>query len=784
MDNKQLSKIVCDSIKLAKQLKHEYVTAEHMLYVMCHDDKFMKAFSECGGDLSVLKGALRNFFFKNMEEVEYQGSPELSVVMEEALTLAERFAAGTGSDTVEAVHLLYGISQANESYACFYIAAQHVDCEEVIYRMQYDEEADNINNEANSGMFGVIDNVDMQRLEIPGTGFGIIISGFPPQMVNRDTPQEVNRNARQQRERDKKEEPWRKLVVNLNEAVKEKKEPLVGREDIIKRTMQILCRKYKSNAIHLGEPGVGKTAITMGLARLLNEGLVPEQLKGATIFSLDMGSLVAGTQFRGDFEKKLEMVIEGLKTVEKPIVYIDEIHTMVGAGAGSESNMDASNLLKKTLTEGKIKFIGATTYEEYKKYFEKDKALSRRFKTIDVRETSEEETIEILHGIKKYYEEYHNVTYTDEAITSAVELSAKYITERYFPDKAIDLLDEAGSFVALTRRNKKNIVIGRDKIEEVLSKTCNIPKQTVETSEVRKLSQLEDDMKKVVFGQDEAIEQLVRCIKISRAGLNEDNKPVASMLFVGPTGTGKTEVAKTLAEKTGVKLIRFDMSEYQEKHTVAKLIGSPAGYVGYDDGGQLTEVIRKNPHCVLLLDEIEKAHPDVYNTLLQVMDNATLTDNQGRSADFRNVVIIMTSNAGARDIGKRGIGFGAVDAGNNVMDAELKRVFAPEFRNRLTKVIKFNPISDEMALMIAEKQFQKLKEKVEAKGIKLTVTKRCYKAIADKGTSIETGAREIQRVIDNEVKPLFVDEILFGDLKEGTKCRLDHLKDGFKIYIK
>ena len=291
-------------------------------------------------------------------------------------------------------------------------------------------------------------------------------------------------------------------------------------------------------------------------------------------------------------------------------------------------------------------------------------------------------------------------------------------------------------------------------------------------------------MKKVVFGQDEAIEQLVRCIKISRAGLNEDNKPVASMLFVGPTGTGKTEVAKTLAEKTGVKLIRFDMSEYQEKHTVAKLIGSPAGYVGYDDGGQLTEVIRKNPHCVLLLDKIEKAHPDVYNTLLQVMDNATLTDNQGRRADFRNVVIIMTSNAGARDIGKRGIGFGAVDAGNNVMDAELKRVFAPEFRNRLTKVIKFNPISDEMALMIAEKQFQKLKEKVEAKGIKLTVTKRCYKAIADKGTSIETGAREIQRVIDNEVKPLFVDEILFGDLKEGTKCRLDHLKDGFKIYIK
>lgn len=765
-------RVVKESIKLAKKLRNEYVTNEHMLYAMTFEDEFQNAFEECGGSIRVLRDSINEYFSTHLDKVYYDGYPKLSEVAKETVRLATEYAEMEGSKSVGVRHLLLGISQSDESYACYYIALQNIDYEEVLYYLKSYTVGNKIEK-------GIIEDIGSgQRIEIPGTGFGIVFSEFNPQQMNNKI------TGRQSSNKEDKDETWRKLLTNLNEAVKEIHEPLVGREDIIERTLQILCRKYKSNAIHLGDPGVGKTAITMGIAKMLNEGNVPEQLKGSTIFSLDMGGLVAGTQFRGEFESRLESIIKGVKTVEKPIIYIDEIHTMVGAGAGSEGSLDASNILKKSLTEGKIKFIGATTYEEYKKNFEKDKALNRRFKSIDVRETSEEETVEILHGIKKYYEDYHTVTYTDEAITSAVKLSAKYITERYLPDKAIDLLDEAGAAIALSRNNSDIIVIDKHKIEEVLSKTCNIPKQTVESNEVKKLAVLEDDMKSEVFGQDTAIKELARCIKTARAGLNDDNKPVASMLFVGPTGTGKTEVARTLAEKTGVKLIRLDMSEYQEKHTVAKMIGSPAGYVGYEDGGQLTELIRKNPHCVLLLDEIEKAHPDIFNALLQIMDNATLTDNQGRKADFRNVVIIMTSNAGARDIGKRGIGFGAEDTGTESMDAELKRVFAPEFRNRITKVIKFNEVSPEMALMIAEKQFKKLKEKVEAKGIKLTVTKRCYKAIADKGTSIETGAREIQRIIDNEVKPLLVDELLFGDLKEGTKCRLDHLKDGFKIYIK
>ena len=786
---------VKEAIKLAKKMRHEYVTNEHMLYVMTFESNFQEAFYECGGDIEILRSSLNQFFVRHMEKIHYDGYPKLSKVAKDAVKIATEYAIQLESDDILSYHVLYGISQSEESYACYYIAIQNIDYERVIAYLRTVEVGGKLRD---SGMEGA-DHTNLEHsVKIPGSGFGIVISQIPLDQLdqiekemlgiqsefrdikdkNSDT-KDKNSNTK-----DNKNEAWKKLVLNLNEHVKTVKEPLVGREDIIERTIQILCRKYKSNAIHLGEPGVGKTAITLGIAKMLNEGNVPEQLKGATIYSLDMGSLIAGTHFRGEFENRLGAIINGLNREYKPIVYIDEIHTMVGAGAGSEGSLDASNILKRSLTEGNIRFIGATTYEEYKKYFEKDKALSRRFKTVDVRETNEEETLEILNGVKRYYEEYHNVTYTDEAITSAIKLSSMYITDRFLPDKAIDLLDEAGAAVGLTRTSSDVVPVYRCNIEEVLSKTCNIPKQTVESSEVNKLATLSNDMKAEVFGQDTAIEELVRCIKIARAGLNDHNKPIASMLFVGPTGTGKTEVAKTLAKNTGVKLIRFDMSEYQEKHAVAKFIGSPAGYVGYDDGGQLTEIIRKNPHCVLLLDEIEKAHPDVYNTLLQVMDNATLTDNQGRRADFRNVVIIMTSNAGARDIGKRGIGFGAVDAGNNVMDAELKRVFAPEFRNRLTKVIKFNPINDEMALMIAEKQFGKLKEKVEAKGVKLTVTKRCYKAIADKGTSIETGAREIQRIIDNEVKPLLVDEILFGDLKEGAKCRLDHLKDGFKIYIK
>ena len=776
MDTRMFDIYVSKAVQLARQMKHEYITAEHLLYVICEDKKFIRAFEECGGNINTLKESLKQHFRKHVSLIlNEEFGPEFSIVCKNALNKATEFAKDAGSNKVDTVHILYGISQIHECYACYYIAIQ-ADFDEVLNKMLvYTRE-----EEGGDIPYDDFYEIPTHHLEFPG--FGIVISEMIPNIEQIPPYEHIGNGKRHPKKTGNK--PWMKYVVNLNEAVKGIKEPLIGREDIIERTMQILCRKYKSNVIYLGDPGVGKTAIVNGLAKMINNGRVPEQLKSATIYSIDIGALVAGTKFRGDFEERLENVIKGLKEIKNPIVYIDEIHTVVGAGGGSDGSLDASNMLKKVLTEGKIKFIGSTTYEEYRKYIEKDKALSRRFKTIDIKEPSIDETIQILKGIKKHYEEYHGVKYTANAIKSAVELSAKYITERFLPDKAIDLLDEAGAYIALKKKDNKTVTVDENTIEEVLSKTCNIPKQTIGANEAKAVCSLEDEMKKEVYGQEEAINEIVRCIKTARAGLNEDNKPVANMLFVGPTGTGKTEVAKVLADKLGIKLIRFDMSEYQEEHTVAKLIGSPAGYVGYDDGGLLTEVIRKNPHCVLLLDEIEKAHPDIYNTLLQVMDNATLTDNKGRKADFRNVIIIMTSNAGAREMGKKTIGFNSSIINDSAMDAEVKRVFSPEFRNRLTKIIKFNPINDEMALMIAEKQFRKLKEKIEAKGVSLRVTKRCYKAIADKGISIETGAREIQRIIDSEVKPLFVDKILLGELSEGTECKLDYINDKFKISVK
>lgn len=569
-------------------------------------------------------------------------------------------------------------------------------------------------------------------------------------------------------------------AVCINDEVKNSC-PLIGREAELERTMQVLCRRQKNNPLHVGEPGVGKTAITYGLAARINEGRVPEKLKNARIYGIDLGSMLAGTQFRGDFEKRLKAVMEELKEEENPILYIDEIHNLVGAGAVNGGSMDASNLLKPYLTDGKLKFIGATTYEEYKKYFSKDKSLVRRFQNIDIKEPTVEETVEILNGLKPYYEKFHHVRYQKGTMEHAASLSEQYINERYLPDKAIDLIDEAGAYLELHPKNKKIQVVDKKLVEEVLAKICRIPKQTVETEERQKLARLERELKGRVFGQEAAVDQLTNAIKLSKAGLSEENKPVGSLLFVGPTGVGKTELAKSVAEVLGIRLVRFDMSEYSEKHTVAKLIGSPAGYVGYEEGGLLTEAIRKNPHCVLLLDEIEKAHSDIYNILLQIMDYATLTDNQGRKADFRSVILIMTSNAGAEKADRASIGFGGRQLNEEGITDEVKRVFRPEFRNRLDRIIIFRPLDAAMADRIVGKEFGNLARKAAEKNVELTLSRACRKYLAAKGVSREYGAREIKRIIGQEIKPLLVDEMLFGRLKKGGSCEVDY--DGDQVIL-
>jgi ATP-dependent Clp protease ATP-binding subunit ClpA len=494
--------------------------------------------------------------------------------------------------------------------------------------------------------------------------------------------------------------------------------------------------------------------------------------------------MLAGTKYRGDFEERIKNVLDELKKYNNPIVYIDEIHNIVGAGALNGGALDASNLLKPYLMEGKIRFIGATTFDEYKKHFNKDKALSRRFQTIEIKEPSVEETIEILEGLKENYEKYHNVKFTKEAIISAATLSAKYMNDRYLPDKAIDIIDEAGAFVAV-KDNKVDevVIIDETVIEEIISKVCNIPKKTVESNEIKNLKTMESTLKENIFGQDNAIEEVTRCIKMSRAGLNEDNKPVAAMLFVGPTGVGKTEIAKCLAKSLGVELVRFDMSEYSEKHAASKLIGSPPGYVGYEEGGLLTDTIRKKPHCVLLLDEIEKAHSDILNVLLQVLDYATLTDNQGRKADFRNAVIIMTSNAGAKNIGKNLVGFGERKIKDEAIMDEVKRILTPEFRNRLDKIVVFNYLNESMAISIAKKELNNFKEKLINKNVLMEFSEASIKYIAEMGISKEYGAREIIRIVNSELKPLLVDEILFGRLNTGGKCSIDVVSNKFVLNV-
>jgi len=742
---KSVNDIFLRAFQQAKINKDEFITPEHILYASLFQEEFVSSVEACGGDVENLKSKLKEYIELYVSKKE-DGEPTESVGFKQLIYRAGLQAQSCGKNVISLDHIINAIYTLEDSYASYYMQEEGIDLRDLLYALCHDN--DKKENEEN------------------------ITQGEVEEAEGDNTSKHSDSSI------------LKKYTINLTTLAKEQdKDPLIGREDILYRTIQVLCRRTKNNPIHVGEPGVGKTAITMGLARLIAEGKVPKKLKDAEIFAMDLGSMLAGTKYRGDFEERIKKVLEATKKHPNPIVYIDEIHNIVGAGALSGGSLDASNLLKPYLMEGKLRFIGATTYDEYKKYFSKDKALSRRFQVIDVKETTVEETIEILKGIKENYEKYHQVQYTEEAIKSAVILSDKYINERYLPDKAIDVIDEAGSYVAIKKRKDQEIIIiDETVIEEVVSQMCKIPKKTVESSEVTSLKNLESTLKEQVFGQDLAIEEVVRCIKMSKAGLNEDNKPVASMLFVGPTGVGKTEIAKTLAKGLGIELVRFDMSEYVEKHAASKLIGSPPGYVGYEEGGLLTDAIRKKPHCVLLLDEIEKAHGDILNVLLQVMDYATLTDNQGRIADFRNVIIIMTSNAGARNIGKNLVGFGEREVRGEAIMEEVKKVFSPEFRNRLDKIVVFNHINKEMAYNIARKELNIFKEKLAKKNVSMNFSEACIEYIATKGISKEFGAREIQRIINSELKPLLIDEVLFGKLHNGGQCSIS-IKDGKFILL-
>jgi ATP-dependent Clp protease ATP-binding subunit ClpA len=741
-------KIIYAAYNEAKFRNHEYFTPEHIVYSSLFFDEGKDIIENCGGNIDGIKHDLDRFFKDNMDMIE-NTDPIASDGVNSVINNAAFHMVSSGKDLIKIGDIYASILDLEESFSRYILEKNGLSRLNVLKYISHGES----NIDEDSEDEDLLDEMD-EEMEY----------------------QEVNDGP-------KKQKFLEKYAVNLIEKAQNGEiDPLIGRKDIIQRTIQVLSRRIKNNPVHVGDPGVGKTAITEGLASMIHCGEVPKTLKDSNIYSIDMGSLLAGTKYRGDFEERIKKVLKEIEEQGNAIVYIDEIHNVVGAGSVSGS-MDASNILKPFLTSGKMRFIGSTTYDEYKKYFDKDRALSRRFQKIEIPEPSIDETKLILNGLKEKYEGFHGVKYTDEAITLAAELSAKYMNDRHLPDKAIDLIDESGAYARLNSDEAEEIlIIGKD-IERTLSQIVKIPEQSISGNEISKLKDLESSLKSNIYGQDYAIETVVRAIKMSRAGFLEGEKPVASLLFVGPTGVGKTEISKQLAYSMGIPLVRFDMSEYQEKHTVARLIGAPPGYVGYEEGGLLTDSIRKTPYCVLLLDEIEKAHPDIYNILLQIMDYATLTDNTGKKADFRNVIIIMTSNAGAREVGKALIGFENKQVDKSSITKEVERTFLPEFRNRLDEIVVFNHINEEMATLIARKAIRDFEAKLVAKKITLNVTEECYKWLSRKGLSSVFGAREILRVVQEKVKTLLVDEVLFGKLSNGGTAIIDVKNDKILITI-
>ena len=710
-----------------KNDRNEFVTPEHLLLAMMRDEVFVQTLSDyCRPD------KMADSLFREMIKVETVPAdrdyePEASAQLGDVIDYACQQVVNSSAKSLDIPHLVMGILHLEESWACY-----------VLKNGLADQESHFMSQ---------------------------LISGYDlDDLLKTDTDEQ------------KPDAAWKKLVTCMNDLY-QKQNPLIGREQELQRTIQVLCRRDKNNPLHVGEPGVGKTALVWGLTRMIEEGQVPERLVGSRIYQLDMGTLLAGTQYRGDFENRIKMIMDGVQQEsDNNIVYIDEIHTLVGAGATGEGAMDASNMLKPYLEAGTIRFIGSTTYEEYNRHFSRSKGMIRRFQQIDIPEPTVDEAKHILKQLQPRYETFHHVKYDDEAIDFAVEASAKHVNDRFLPDKAIDLIDEAGASFEV-RGQQDDVRVAKADIADVLAKTCKVEALAVaEDNDYQRLESLAPRMLSQIYGQDEAIRQVVESVQMSRAGLLDDNKPLASLLFVGPTGVGKTEVARVLAKELGIELIRFDMSEYTEKHAVAKLIGSPAGYVGYEDGGLLTDAIRKSPNAVLLLDEIEKAHQDIYNILLQVMDYARLTDNKGRKADFRNVVLIMTSNAGAQ-YASQSIGFNNSVSRGEAMMKQVKRTFKPEFLNRLSGAVVFHDMDQEMATLILKKKLRELDTKLEAKQVKMTLTDEAFELLLKEGFTAEYGAREMDRVIAQQLKPLLMREILFGSLKQGGHVTVN-VKDG------
>ena len=723
-------RVIKSALGYCKTLRNEFVMPEHLLLALVEDSNFNSALAAYCSPLTFANKI--EDFLDDIEvvpqDIEYH--PELSIQTGQVIDNAIKHVENSGAELIDIPHLVKGLLELkDDSWASYFLKDSIGDNEqyfmkELIDYCEYDDMIfdENIDDEAKSP-----------------------------------------------------KSSWKQLVTCMNDNY-QMHNPLIGREHELKRTIQVLCRCDKNNPLHVGEPGVGKTALVWGLTRLIEENKVPKRLQGSKIYQLDMGTLLAGTQYRGDFEKRIKQIMDGVQgESDNNIVYIDEIHTLVGAGAIGDGAMDASNMLKPYLESGKIRFIGSTTYEEYNRHFSRSKGLIRRFQQIDITEPSIDEAKNIIMQLKPRYEDFHGVKYTDEAISFAVEASAKHINDRFLPDKAIDLIDEAGAAMEIEENAK---TIGKKEIADVLSKTCKVEALSeAEDDDYRQLERLADRMLSQIYGQDEAIRQVVESVQMSRAGLLDDNKPLASLLFVGPTGVGKTEVARVLSKELGIPLTRFDMSEYTEKHTVAKLIGSPAGYVGYEDGGLLTDAIRKSPNCVLLLDEIEKAHQDIYNILLQVMDYARLTDNKGRQSDFRNVVLIMTSNAGAQYASQASIGFNGTVSRGEAMMKQVKKTFKPEFLNRLSGTVVFHDMNKQMATLILQKKLRELESKLEAKQVKMNLIPDAFEYLLKEGFTPEYGAREMDRVIAQRLKPLLMREILFGSLKNGGEITIG-IKDG------
>ncbi|MEQ1617224.1 MAG: ATP-dependent Clp protease ATP-binding subunit ClpA [Terricaulis sp.] len=727
------------ALALATQHRHEFVTLEHLLLSLIDDDEAGQVMHACKVDLEKLRMNLNAYLETELDNLVIPNrdleEPRPTAGFQRVLQRAMLHVDSSGGREVTGANVLVALFSERESHAAYFLQEQ-----------------------------------DMTRYD----AVNYIAHGLPKR-AGAAQPRPVRGANEDDGERVVKsgQEALAAYCVDLNKKAKEGKiDPLIGREAEVTRAIQILCRRQKNNPLLVGDPGVGKTAIAEGLARKINEKQVPEVLADATIFSLDMGSLLAGTRYRGDFEERLKSVMKELENHPKAILFIDEIHTVIGAGATSGGAMDASNLLKPSLQSGHLRCMGSTTYKEYRQHFEKDRALARRFQKIDVNEPSIPDAIKILMGLKPYFEDYHKVKYTDDAIKIAVELSSRHMGDRKLPDKAIDVIDEAGASMMLLAAKERKQIIDVPEVEEVVSRMARIPAKSVSKNDSEMLASLHADLKRVVFGQDNAIDQLAAAIKMARAGLREPQKPIGCYLFAGPTGVGKTEVARSLANVMGIELLRFDMSEYMERHTVSRLIGAPPGYVGYDQGGLLTDGVDQHPHCVLLLDEIEKAHPDLFNILLQVMDHGSLTDANGKKVDFRNVILIMTTNAGAADAAKQGIGFGA--GKKDFMNEEaIKNLFTPEFRNRLDASIQFNGLPPAVVRNVVQKFIIQLEGQLAERNVQIEITDRAADWLATKGYDESFGARPLARLIQEKVKKPMADELLFGKLKNGGIVKID-----------